>query len=124
MYAPASLQNDLIVRELLEFANEKFLEICACLDNDEAKLKDLPWKDKRDFLGFFEEVALMVNSRLIRLPVAHYMFGYYALLCWRSEKFWGDLERGSIYWALFRDFAERLAEEEQRFRFRRGSLRL
>jgi hypothetical protein len=40
------------------------------------------------FLGFFEEVALMMNSGLIRKEVAHYMFGYYAIHCWDSKNFW------------------------------------
>jgi hypothetical protein len=39
-----------------------FKEICDLLETDHPKLREVPFKDKRDFLGFFEEIALMLNS--------------------------------------------------------------
>ena len=32
-------------------------ELCALLETDDPKLKDVPFKEKRDLLAFFEEVA-------------------------------------------------------------------
>ena len=84
--------------------NKLFKEICALLEGDSPQLREVPFKEKRDLLGFFEEVALMVNSGLIRKEVAHYMFGYYAIRCWESDHFWNDVNRGSIYWRVFKEF--------------------
>lgn len=64
-----------------------------------------PVQDRRNFVGFLEEVALMVNSRLVRPDVAHYMFGYYVGLVDSSDAFWEGLERDSAYWTVFRRFA-------------------
>lgn len=104
--------------------NSEFREICDLLESEDPKLADVPFKDKRDLLGFFEEVALLVNSGLMRPKVAHYMFGYYAIRCWESRHFWQDINRDSPYWALFRDFAGRMVEVEKRFVYRRGDIRL
>ena len=95
--------------------NETFREICTLLMTDDSKLRELPLQDKRNFGGFLEEVALMVNARLIRREVAHYMFGYYVLLCWKSENFWVGLDRDGVYWSLLRDFTGQMQELEQRF---------
>lgn len=96
--------------------NEVFNTICYLLERDDSKLLSVPFKDKRDFLGLFEEVAIAMNSGLIRPSVAHYMFGYYALRCWRSENFWQSAEgvnRKSMYWLVFKDFAEQMQEMEK-----------
>jgi len=85
--------------------DQSFKEICDLLETDDPKLREISFKDKRDFLGFFEEIALMFNSGVIRLGVAHYMFGYYAIRCWASENFWSSVNRNSPYWSLFKDFA-------------------
>jgi hypothetical protein len=61
--------------------NDVFKHICELLEMDDPELINVPFKDKRDFLGLFEEVAIGMNSGLIRLAVAHYMFGYYAIRC-------------------------------------------
>jgi hypothetical protein len=68
--------------------NDSFKEICNLLDQEDPTLADYPFKEKRDFLGLFEEVALALNSGLIRPYVAHYMFGYYAILCWEDVARW------------------------------------
>lgn len=92
-----------------------FKEICDLLETDDPRLAQVPFKDKRDFLGFFEEVALMLNSKLIRPAVAHYMFGYYAIRCAESDNFWSDVNRDTPYWALFNDFVARMKMAEQAF---------
>ena len=104
--------------------NDSFKEMCALLENDDAKLLEMPFREKRDLLGFFEEVALMMNSRLIRPAVAHYMFGYYAIRCWHSQNFWSDVNRHSYYWTLFADFVKRMEAQEAGFKFRRRRYKL
>ena len=103
--------------------DEQFKEICVLLEADDPALTEVPFKDKRDFLGFFEEVALMLNSGLIRPAVAHYMFGYYALRCAESENFWHDVNRESPYWALFNDFVREMRVVEDQFKIDKASLR-
>jgi hypothetical protein len=103
--------------------NETFRDVCTMLMTDDPRLRDVPLQDKRNFGGFIEEVALMVNARQIRMETAHYMFGYYVILCWKSENFWEGLDRESIYWTLFRDFAEQMRALEKNFSFSRERLR-
>ncbi len=99
------------LRERLK-ENESFKEICNLLDHDDPKIAETPFEDKRDFLGLFEEVALALNSGLIRAPVAQYMFGYYAIRCWDDDNFWKDVDRDSLYWRLFRHFVEKMKSIE------------
>jgi hypothetical protein len=103
--------------------NSTFKEMCALLEVNDPKLLEVPFKEKRDLVGFFEEVALLLNSGLLRLAVTHYMFGYYAILCWESDDFWSGLSRESDYWALFRDFVARMKTVENSFIFRRRVFR-
>jgi hypothetical protein len=83
-----------------------FRDILNLMATDSPALKSTPIQDRRNFVGFLEEVALMVNSGLIRKEVAHYMFGYYVLLTDRCENFWDGLDRSSQYWSVFRQFSE------------------
>jgi hypothetical protein len=51
--------------------------------------------------------------------IAFYMFGYYAIKCWKSDNFWridedSVIERNSIYWSRFRNFAEQMEQMERR----------
>ena len=91
--------------------------ITEMLETRDAKLADLPIKDKSVFLRFIEEIALMTQSGLLRKDVAHYMFGYYAIRCWESDYFWSNLNRQGAYWALYREFAGEMAEMESRAPF-------
>jgi len=97
--------------------NSIFKNICALIEIDSPDLKDVAFAEKRDFLGFFEEVALMVNSGLIEKEVAHYMFGYYAIICWDSKNFWRDVNRDSPYWSIFRNFVLQMKEIEKSLDF-------
>jgi hypothetical protein len=92
-----------------------FKQICDLLENDDPKLAEISNKDKIEFLGLYEEVALMMNSKMIRPAVAHYMFGYYAILCSESKNFWINEDRSSPYWTLFNNFVERMKEERSCF---------
>ena len=104
--------------------NTTFKEICALIEVDDPRLENVPFKEKRDLIGFFEDVALMMNSNLIKPAVAHYMFGYYAIRCWESKHFWSNVNRESQYWALFADFAGEMKRVETSFRYRRRDFKL
>lgn len=90
-------------RRFLE--NALFRDILNLLATDDPALRDFPIQDRRNFGGFLEEVALMVNSKLISAEVAHYMFGDYVMLTANSENFWAGLDRNGVYWTVFREFA-------------------
>ena len=98
-----------------------FLDVCNLLEReDHDGLVALPFSRKLDFIGFYEELAMMMHTGLLRRSVVHYMFGYYAISCWESDAFWSGengLSRQSQYWALFGSFAQQMQRE--RFTFLR-----
>jgi hypothetical protein len=91
-----------------------FQEILRLITTDDPALCNLPVQDRRNFGGFLEEVALMVNSRLISRQVAHYMFGHYVLLTEQSRNFWHGLDREGPYWRLLHAFAAEMEIEAVR----------
>lgn len=95
-------------RRFLE--NDSFRQLLNLLPGDDVRLKEVSNQERRNFIGFLEEVALMVNSRIIRREVAHYMFGYYVGLAAKSENLWIGLDKESVYWTVFRQFAKSLSE--------------
>ncbi|HWA53790.1 MAG TPA: hypothetical protein VG816_06415 [Solirubrobacterales bacterium] len=112
------------LKENVEFSRVAGLLDEASLNDDEAasareELRRLSFQIKRDYLGLFEEVAIAMNSGLIKPQVAHYMFGYYALLCWTSDDFWINVNKLSDYWSLFDDFCKQMKAEQNSFEFRR-----
>ncbi|MCD9186637.1 MAG: hypothetical protein LUM44_09395 [Pyrinomonadaceae bacterium] len=96
---------------------DSFKEIADLTELDDPKLKEIPFKEKRDYLGFMEEIAISVNSKLIKPEIAHYMFGYYAIKCWKSRNFWSDINRDSLYWIVFKTFVEKMQEIEKNFEY-------
>jgi hypothetical protein len=101
--------------------NKVFNEISSLLEDDDTNLKEIPYHDKVNFLGLFEAIAMMMNSRLIERELVHYWFAYYAIRCWESENFWkvGEadncmIDKDSIYWVLFKDFVEEMRKIEKR----------
>ncbi len=91
--------------------------ITELLETGDELLSTVPIKDKSSFLRFFEEVALMIQSGLLKKDVAHYMFGYYAIRCWDSDLFWTNLNRKGPYWSLFREFAQEMSKIEDQMNF-------
>ena len=107
-----------------KFLDDKELrEIFVLLDTDDIKLSETPNELKLKFLGFYEQVALMLNSKLIEPEVAHYMFGYYAVRCIDSVNFWKGEDKESPYWALFRYFSQHMKKFEVGFCFDNSKLR-
>lgn len=70
------------------FSNESFNEIRGLLESDEFILREISFERRRAYLTFFEEIAVLKNSRLISEDLTYYMFGYYAVKCFESENFW------------------------------------
>jgi hypothetical protein len=85
------------------------------LETDAPELMTVPYIQKHDFLGIHEEIAIMVNTKIMKKKVAYYMYGYYAIRCYRSKYFWEGEEtpgRDSIYWSLFNEFAREMLDIE------------
>jgi len=89
------------------FNNASFVEICELLDSNETNLASINYKNKIEFVAFFEHIALLVNSGLLNLKLVSYVYGYYIVKCCESDHFWSeDLDRKSEYWMLFFALAE------------------
>ena len=76
------------------------------LEHESPEVATVSYDDKLRFLGFFEKVALMLNSGLVRKEVAHYMFAYYAILSYNNPLFWQNMDKNSYYWSLFCSFSK------------------
>jgi hypothetical protein len=95
------------------FSDDRYLRITVLLDaEDEASMGRVSWGERREFLGFVEEVALLVNSKLISPEIAYYMFGYYPILATKSKAFMRDINADSPYWTLFFAFVKQMQELE------------
>ena len=66
--------------------------------------------EKYKFMAFYEDIAVMCQSGLMRIEVAAYMFGYDARIAWVSQAFVANLgdAREDPNWALFWSFCNRL----------------
>jgi hypothetical protein len=90
------------------------MEIINCLEENDEQLKNIPRINRYFFLRFYEDIALALNSKLMRPKIVHYMFAYYALQCYNSENFWDDIEKGSSYWRVFNEFIEKMRKLENK----------
>jgi hypothetical protein len=87
------------------FKGDDIYRICMLLEHDSEDLRKIDVKERQKFLGFYELVAIMHNSKILKSEIAHYMFGYYAIRCLDSVNFWTEINKQSGYWALFVAFA-------------------
>ncbi|MDR6516763.1 hypothetical protein [Chryseobacterium camelliae] len=97
--------------------DEKLFNITKYLEEDSVELRKINYLDKYYFLGFFEQIAVGVNSKLIKKNVAHYFFGYFAIRCWESENFWyisdnEQIAKDEYYWNTFKTFVESMKKIE------------
>jgi hypothetical protein len=90
-------------RRFLE--NDRFRTMLDLLAVDSPDLARVPRQDRRNLVGFLEEVALLVDAKMLDADVAHYMFGYYVRLAAKSKHLWTDMDPDSTYWRVFREFA-------------------
>ena len=98
--------------------NSEFKNIFEQLEMNDPKLRQISWEMKLQLLGFFEEVALLVNSKIIKKHIAHYMFGYYAIRCWESTYFCSGVNKKSNYWSVMNDFVKNMKKLEGSLFFR------
>jgi hypothetical protein len=90
------------------FKDEDFNKVCEALDYKPENVQLLSTAEKETFLGYMEETAFLMYSGLINKHTAHYMFGYYAILCWKNDAFWTKPKRSDPYWSVFKLFAEEM----------------
>ncbi|MCE9558296.1 MAG: hypothetical protein K8R88_05035 [Armatimonadetes bacterium] len=93
-------------RRFLEDTN--FKELLNLIIQGSPEVAECCMQDRRNLAGFFEELALMMNSGLLRPKVVYLMFGHYALLIDQCDAFWMGLERESKYWIVFRGFIQEM----------------
>jgi hypothetical protein len=55
--------------------DESFNLLCNLLENDDERLREIPFEQKDAFLSLFHEIYLLVNSKIMSIEVAYYMFG-------------------------------------------------
>ena len=103
---PAALVPYFLKKQAEYFGNKSFNELRQLIEHDSEALREHPFEDKRAYLTFFEEVALLTNSGLINRRLAYYMFGYYATRCLESNNFWSNVNRDDIFWNVFNRFAQ------------------
>jgi hypothetical protein len=93
------------------FSSESNIVICKLIEDDSSNLLNVSYEDKVKFLGFIEQIALLVNSKLLSLEIASYVYGYYVLKCSDSINFWSnDMDKGSEFWNLFFSFSEKIKQ--------------
>ena len=91
------------------------LNICSVikyLESLEDKKENIELPDIHQiemFMRFFEEVDCLIKTKSIKDNVVCYMFGHYVLLFAENiDKMPAELEYNKGFWALFRDFVERM----------------
>ena len=99
--------------------DEQLKRITPFLEDNNIELRNITQIDKYYFLGFYEQIAIAVNSNLIKKNVAHYFFGYFAKHCWNSTNFWyiddnKTIDKNAYYWATFKKFVEMMNKIEKR----------
>ena len=95
--------------------NPTFAEMRRLLDDGDPKIAEVSFKNRSDYASYFEEIALLKNSRVIKPDVAFYMFAWEATQCWQSDDFWQGFDRNDQYWGLLRIFVEEMEAIGKRF---------
>jgi hypothetical protein len=93
-------------------SEEPFLKIRQIIDSaDKGEIKSslqLNTDEARRVLGFYEEIAILVNSGLLNKNLAYYMFGYYAINCSEMKIFESYMQGEEKYWMVFTQFVEKM----------------
>lgn len=95
-------------RRFLEDKN--FREILNLVAANSPQLSTVPIQERRNLVGFLEEIALLMNSKMIRNEVAFVMFGHYTIQISQCVAFWEGLDRESVYWTVFRNFSAEMSQ--------------
>lgn len=92
--------------------NEQFNNIRSVLEN-EGNINEINQTDKYDYVGFFEELQIAVNSKFIKPELVYYLFGYYIIQCDEAEL----IEREAPLWGAFKDLASQMREIRKEFKY-------
>lgn len=103
-------------RRFLE--DRDFRRIQELLINDDPGLQEVSKQERRNFIGFLEEVGLMASSGIVRREIAWCMFGRYIELANDSKNLWHGLDAGSQYWTVFRQTVKLIEQENKKKRKR------
>lgn len=87
-------------------------ELCGVnsevLKGESNDMSGVEWWHRTYYLVFMENIALMMNSRLIDSNVVHNTWGASILACFENNSFWADIDkdrmdtlRRSPYWRVF-----------------------
>lgn len=91
--------------------------VLSYLDADDKQLaQPQMWNSNRKFLTFIEEMAILIESRLVDPEVAYYMFGYYAIRARDGENFNANINDIEEYWRLFHRFCRNAEAFFEKFR--------
>ncbi len=94
----------------------RFDDLLDLLRVDSPRLKKLRHSQRERFLGFYEDLALMLHSGLIQEHLAFYSFGYWLHRAWESRHFWEDpANKEDGYWFLSRQLHERFMARQDEF---------
>jgi len=101
------------------WADESLRNLMNLLNDDNVELKNTPELVKYELLGLYEQIAISINSGLIKKNVAHYFFGYYVISCWNSKNFWSkgeseEIDKFEYYWIVLKNFASQMQRVEER----------
>jgi hypothetical protein len=116
-FALIQYRRDRLVRRVEHFArmhdillsNQPLSKILHLVERDDAELAAISTTDKRAFVCFMEQVAVLLKAGLIRRELAYYMFGYPAIKCADSTHLWfGDFPKDEQNWAEFFAFVREM----------------
>jgi AAA15 family ATPase/GTPase len=90
------------------YGDKDIQEIIVLLGDDpNGRLAKIHISKKEAFVGYYEEIALMLESGILKKQIAYYMFGYHTILCYENGNFWTkEMDLNDRYWTLFRRFAK------------------
>jgi len=94
--------------------NESFKQILNFIAKNDPEIVHVSIQDRRHLVGFLEEVGLLVQSGIIPINIAHYMFGFYVESISKCTLFWDGLDSSSEYWTVFRKFDSDLADHRKK----------
>jgi hypothetical protein len=103
--------------------NPAFQKIISHLygDEDFSTVDDV---NRIEFMGFYEDLAFLMNSGLIRKEVAFYMFGGDVIKAWKNDRFWSKERKEEKEWALLKDFVGQMQEQGENFIYTRKTIKL
>ncbi len=91
--------------------NDEYLAIYHLLHTkDEDAVRHMSRVQRVRYMGFVEEVALLVKSNLVPRGVAHYMLGRVPIEAADSEAFMHDINPEELHWKLFFHFVGEMRE--------------